>query len=208
VTVRLRRASAAWLLTVLPMGCSSATQDVNTCLVEADRAAAPYSKLDSGCGCDSPVLAAGSWSGDTFTALTPTTRVALVHGPQGGWHLPVQLLASDMRDLILIGASVTDVATGIVVSSELEIRARLDHKPDCVLGSGEIRVFMDASRHPAGDGSASPNPVSCRDVTLRLKAVDNAERSASFEATFYMAPDPADVSAGLATACPAPIPNQ
>lgn len=155
-----------------------------------------------------PVLEVGTGE-DAFEALTEGQDLAMVHGAQGGWHLPVALRAVHVPQFVKLTYRVVDVLSGVTVTTSDPLALNVALVPE-TLGTWACRgeypnLFAYLDFGPLGGTDTDQDPwtlLSGRTVRLEatLAAADGAPL-AQDSATVVVRPDPCDANPGQG-ACP------
>ncbi|MCB9666088.1 MAG: hypothetical protein H6732_18415 [Alphaproteobacteria bacterium] len=155
-----------------------------------------------------PVLEVGTGE-ETFEALTEGQDLAMVHGAQGGWHLPVAVRAAHVPQFVRLTYRVVDLGTGVTITSQDPLALNVALVPE-VLGSwacsGEypnLFAYLDFSTLGASDTDADPwMSLDGRRVRLEASIASSAGDALASAAVEVVArPDPCDPDPP-APACP------
>ena len=88
--------------------------------------------------------------GDDRALLVDGDRLAIINGPQGGWHIEVGVRVADPNPEVLVALSV-DALGARTVDQSYELRLR-DHD-GCEGWRGGLLGIFDLSRVPPGEGT-------------------------------------------------------
>ncbi len=190
---------------VLALACSSAGADSGSlpgCATDvAPGTRAPAGTLDPGCACDPPAVEAGTGV-LTFAPLEDGDDLAMVHGPQGGWHLVGAVRLENFRSVVDV--SVQAWIGEVPITSELTYRNVLE--PDGVCAGTLLDLYLYLDTHwlvGAGEPSGTPAELmACRTATLELCALDSDGRQGCDAVDVVVQPDRTDLVSGHVSACP------
>jgi len=153
--------------------------------------------IEAECACEEPWAALGTGI-EGFEEL-PVEGLEMVHGPQGGWHLPAALRVGNTRNVVRIHAQVTDVLTGIPVTEELKYHVQLVAEEGCQGSYPNMYLYLDVDDLAPGETEAVG--LSCRDVVIEMCVTDTGGREFCVEETVFVLPDPTDVASAQAPEC-------
>jgi hypothetical protein len=136
---------------------------------------------------------------DAFVPVAEGDPLAMVHGPQGGWHLDVSIRGTGLPERVVFDVRLVDVQTGTVVSFLDPIRTRVRLVPDpageawtgrgCYLGVQGILDFTSMGADP-GDPDRYQVLV---DRTVRVEATLSTDDGTWSDAVEVLVrPDPCD----------------
>ncbi|HJN77703.1 MAG TPA: hypothetical protein QGF58_27530 [Myxococcota bacterium] len=188
------------MLLLALVACPSEPDDsgpvVTTCEIAEDTGT-QIGAIDDICKCEDPWASIGTGI-EGFEDLDPA-GLEMVHGPQGGWHLPAALRVGNTRNVIRIWAQVTDVETGVAVTQELNYHVQIVGESACEGAFPNMYLYLDTR-------SLDPElttgwALSCREVHVEMCVTDTGGRDFCTEAEVKVLPDPTDVASAQAPEC-------
>jgi hypothetical protein len=153
--------------------------------------------IEPECRCFEPALEIGTGL-EVYEEIVDDS-LTMVHGPQGGWHLPAAVRVHNTRNVVAIQATVTDVETGIPVTTELSYRVQVVDEGSCSGVYTNMFLYLDTG---ALDEEGNPaTSLSCRMVDIEMCADDTGGHEACATRRVFVEPDPVDVASAQAPEC-------
>ena len=189
---------------ILLVGCGDRDTSVDDTGPEA---CDPSDTADSGlqvgviggeCRCEDAAITIGE-GGEQYVPPVEGACLQMVHGPQGGWHLPAALLASNTRNVISIVAWAE--TGGVRMTDELTYRVQLVPEDTCEGSFPNMYLYLTTKHSSPEDNPAEL--FSCQEVVITMCIDDTGGNAVCGERTVVVAPDPRDVEKGMVPACEA-----
>ena len=183
-----------WLLAC---GENDRPQDDSACPAEARDTGSQVGVIADVCRCEEPIAEIGTGI-EVYEDIVDDTLV-MVHGPQGGWHLPAALRVHNTRNVISIVARVTDVQTGIQVTEDLTYRVQVVQDDTCIGSYPNMFLYLWAE--DLDPEATEAEAISCREVDIEMCVEDSGGRSFCETRRVFVEPDPVDVASAQAPEC-------
>lgn len=152
-------------------------------------AAAP-GDLAAECACDEPLVEVGGGT-QAFESVAEGQAVTMVHGPQGGWHVLASARLGNLAPIVLIHYSITDVASGVVVSDN-NYRVLMVQDSECFGFYPGMYGYLVVSDLIDGESDTPPELLAGRELLLQMEVTDTDERVATDTLTVVAEKDPVD----------------
>lgn len=152
--------------------------------------------IEGACRCEDPLVAIGEGL-DHFVAPVEGECLQMVHGPQGGWHLPAAVLATNTRNVVSILAWAE--TEGVRMTDELTYRVQLVPEDTCEGSFPNMYLYLTAKHTGSEDNPAEL--FSCKEAVITMCVEDTGGNAVCGERTVLVAPDPRDVEKGMVPAC-------
>lgn len=153
--------------------------------------------IEDSCRCEEPWAEIGTGL-EGYEEIGPD-GLEMVHGPQGGWHLPGALKVANTRNVIRIWAQVRDSDSGIAVTEELNYHVQLVDTGECQGVFPNMYLYLDTWLL---DDSMTPGMLlSCRDLVIEMCVTDTSGHDFCTEKEVFALPDPTDVASAQAPEC-------
>lgn len=156
--------------------------------------------IDPECICEEPSAEIGTGI-DAFTSHLDGDCLQMVHGPQGGWHLPGALRAENTRNVVEIVAYAE--INGERITDELTYRVQLVDEVDETCAGSFPNMFLYLTSQFIDPELKPPELVSCQEVTITMCIDDTGGNATCDELRVMVAPDPRDIELGLVGECEA-----
>ena len=128
-----------------------------------------------------------------FEPFQDPPTVTMVHGPQGGWHVLASVRAQPVGAIADIVYTISDVASGVQVSSNRYAVAMVP-EGDCGGSFPGMYGFLDVSGLEQGELDTPPELLSDHDLLLSVELMDEEGRASGVSITVLAQPDPIDLS--------------
>lgn len=128
-----------------------------------------------------------------FEPFGDAPEAVMVHGPQGGWHVLASVRASPVGAIGDIVYTITDLASGVEVSSNRYAVAMVP-EGDCGGSFPGMYGFLDVSGLQQGEHDTPPELLAGHQLRLLIELSDDEERVGTAQIDVLAVPDPIDVS--------------
>ena len=187
------------LLTLLLVSLS-ACQSAELEEASADDCASTEWAVAEECRCQPERVVLGT--GVTSFVELPSDGVAMVHGPQGGWHFPAAVRVENSLDVVTIQTMVYDEETSTPLTELQEVRVHLVSDGACTGYYANLILYLDhAQLAPDRPFTDLPAVLSCREVVVNICVEDERGWQGCSDDVVLMRPDLNDVESGLVEPC-------
>lgn len=125
------------------------------------------------CTDSSPSLIVGTGERE-FESLDEGEEVIMVHGPQGGWHMLGSIQLFNTFPIVEIDFTITDVESGIVVSSNY-YRVGLLMEDECDGFYPGMYGYINVQDLAQGDLDTPPELLAGHELEMEMKSNDCTE---------------------------------
>ena len=109
-----------------------------------------------------------------FETLDEGEEVIMVHGPQGGWHMLGSIQLFNTFPIVEIDFTITDIASGVVVSSNY-YRVGLLMEDDCDGYYPGMYGYINVQDLAQGELDTPPELLGGHELVMEMKANDCTE---------------------------------
>ena len=192
-----------FLLALSVLGCNGPSSDskrdtgkpsVADADVDVDTDADSDDTGVAGCFDQEPRLEVGTGE-TTFEGLNENDPVVMVHGPQGGWHMLGSVRTHNMETIIEVHYTITDEATGVLVSDNT-YRVAVVSDGDCTGYYPGMYGYLTVSDLATADATRPPELLGYNTVVMTMDVTDYGGRTASTSLRVLAEPDPIDIPDG------------
>ncbi len=154
--------------------------------------------IDPECRCEESTVTIGSGV-EAYEPVQDGSCLQMVHGPQGGWHLPGALLVGNTRNVveILAWAEWQDQR----ITDELSYRVQLVPGELGTCEGSFPNMFLYLTSKYIDDELRPPEIIACEEVTITMCVDDTGGNASCGDLTVIVAPDPDDVTSELVAPC-------
>lgn len=156
--------------------------------------------IDGACRCEEPIVEVGTGS-EAYEAVEDLAGITMVHGAQNGWHMLSAVRLLNLRNIVEITATVTDVQSGVAVTDLLVYRVQTVDGDTCEGTFYNMYLYLDPAGMAVGELDTAPELLSCREQSIELCVSDTGGRRVCGVKSIIAIPDPVDVESGMATSC-------
>ena len=125
------------------------------------------------CYVEPPALTIGTGEFEWQDVL-PNDSLVMVHGPQGGWHMLGSVRLQNIKQIVEVYFTITDISSGVVVADNY-YRVALIMEDDCNGFYPGMYGYLNVSDLATGDLDTPPELLGGHQLVLHMRATDCSE---------------------------------